>query len=226
MKILVHTVPERMWYVSGYLVPQLLEQGADPGCIRITRDDARLGNLEATMRSFEKLAGVDGGTWHLQDDILLASNFVETAESFEGCDEIICGFAVDDFDAALYKTGHVPQCFLWLSFPCIYIPNRIAAGCAAYYRGSQGKSPDYQRLAALRKGDDSAFWAYVHNEHKHEWGWNLDPNLCEHVDHLLGGSLVNPTREAGKAHAKYFPEPEAVERLADRINNRIRARSL
>lgn len=212
-----------MWYVHEFLVPQLLSQGADPADIRIRCDTHGEGNLESTIRCFEQLEKTPGGTWHIQDDVLPARDFVRRCEQYAG-DEIACGFCVDSFDTSPGKTGHVPQCFLWLSFPCIYIPNAVGAEFARWYRTVGYDDPEVGRLRRLKKGDDTLFWLWHHNARPQAWGWNLAPNLVEHVDILLGGSLVNSTRDTW-ARAKYWDDEEAVQALADRIQNRMKARA-
>ena len=76
MKILIHAVPQRLWYVQNFMLPQLRQQGYEEA--QIFLDDRKLGNLEACLQSFEQLPD-EGGTWHLQDDLLLAKDFVRRA---------------------------------------------------------------------------------------------------------------------------------------------------
>ena len=76
MRILIHAVPQRMWYVQNFMISQLREQGYEGEDIFV--DDRKLGNLEACLQSFEQLPD-EGGTWHLQDDLLLAKDFVKRA---------------------------------------------------------------------------------------------------------------------------------------------------
>ena len=44
MQILIHAVPARMWYVDGFLVPELRRQGAEH--IEIWNDTAGKGSYE------------------------------------------------------------------------------------------------------------------------------------------------------------------------------------
>ena len=65
MKILIHAVPERMWYVEEFLIPALRAQGAEK--IEIWNDTEHRGNLAACMDAFAAREG-DGGTWHLHQE--------------------------------------------------------------------------------------------------------------------------------------------------------------
>ena len=58
MNILIHAVPQRMWYVQNFMIPQLREQGYEGE--KIFLDDQNLGNLEACLRSFEQLPDEGG----------------------------------------------------------------------------------------------------------------------------------------------------------------------
>jgi len=42
---------------------------------------------------------------------------------------------------------------------------------------------------------------------------NLAPNLVNHIDHLLGGSLINKDRGRGPEYimSRYWEEPELIE---------------
>ena len=96
MRILIHAVPERMWYVNEFLVPSLEAQGADN--IEIWNDTEHQGNLAACMESFATRKG-DGGTWHLQDDVLICRNFVERCRDLD--DGIVFGFCCRNFHSTV-----------------------------------------------------------------------------------------------------------------------------
>ena len=50
MKVLIHACPKRMWYVEGFLLPELERQGADE--VEVWNDVERKGNLKSCMASF------------------------------------------------------------------------------------------------------------------------------------------------------------------------------
>ena len=94
MKFLIHACPQRMWYVEGYLVPSLLAQGADPESVEIWNDAKGLGNLRSCMASFAARTG-DGGTWHIQDDVLLCRDFVKRCRELD--EGVVYGFCSPHF---------------------------------------------------------------------------------------------------------------------------------
>ena len=111
MKILIHAVPIRMWYVEGFLIPELERQGIediDVWCVTEGK-----GNLRACMESFAARLG-DGGTWNLQDDVLLCRDFIERCrENDGGVDYGFCNEAfLDDPEAG----GCVNVSAAWHSF--------------------------------------------------------------------------------------------------------------
>ena len=75
MKVLIHACPKRMWYVEGFLLPELKRQGADE--VEVWNDTEGKGNLRACMEAFAARGTGDEGTWHIQDDVLLCRDFVE-----------------------------------------------------------------------------------------------------------------------------------------------------
>ena len=75
-EIVIHAVPERLWYVEEFLLPSLDAQGADS--VRVWTDSDRRGNLVSCMECFAAMEG-GGGAWHIQDDVLLCRDFVRLA---------------------------------------------------------------------------------------------------------------------------------------------------
>ena len=67
-KYMIHTCPKRKWYVDEFLVPSMIEQGIDSQDITVYNDENEDGHLMAFMNSWKQLK--EGGTWHLQDDII------------------------------------------------------------------------------------------------------------------------------------------------------------
>ena len=53
-RYVIHACPDRMWYVDGFLLPSLLEQGICRDDILIWNDEERKGNLWAAMECFEE----------------------------------------------------------------------------------------------------------------------------------------------------------------------------
>ena len=120
-KYLIHSCQKRKWYVDNYLIPSMLEQGIKRENILVYNDNERLGNLRAFLASAD-MVGQSSGTWHLQDDIIIASNFKAITEEYDK--GIVCGFC-NKYSEGL-QIGIRPVRDMWYSFPCIIIPNEYA----------------------------------------------------------------------------------------------------
>ena len=57
MKVMIHAIQKRMWYVERFLVPSLTAQGIYPV---VYCDTGKRGNLGACLDSFRHIRG--GGT--------------------------------------------------------------------------------------------------------------------------------------------------------------------
>lgn len=215
MKFLIHACPDRLWYVNNYLIPSLRGQGAAE--IRVWTDTEHAGNLRACMAAFASCDG-DGGTWHLQDDVLICSDFVKRcADHDEG---LIYGFACANFDDRLEAFGRVYVEDAWHSFQCVRIPDRYARECAEWvlseaWRKESG-SAELPILWQLGKGDDTFFHEFIISRYGWETAYNARPNLVEHVDFVVGGSVLHPWRDY-LARAAYWDEPELVQDLKRRM---------
>lgn len=218
MKYVIHACNQRMWYVNEFLVPSMLEQGILSDDIQVACDTDSVGCLENTMRIFESLPK-EGDTWHLQDDVLISSKFKEVTErDFQG---IVCGLStVYDHDA---PPGKVKPDKKWYSFPCIRIPNKVANECAYWFRTvashPKGKE-EYKKNIAAKKYDDSFFWDFVNQYYAKIDVFNLDPNIVDHVDYLLGGSTVNQKRAQQNVSSIMWDEPELTQKLYEAIYER------
>lgn len=62
-----------------YLLPSFRRQDIQDVSVRC--DTKRVGNLKSCMEIFASMPE-EGGTWHLQDDVLLCRNFKERTEAF------------------------------------------------------------------------------------------------------------------------------------------------
>ena len=204
MNYLIHAHKSRLWYVNGYMIPELKRQGIEPD---VYTDNGAEGNLNATMHTFTFC----GDAWHLQDDVAICSDFAERTKS---PDTIICGFCRLQ-DSIPDRSGRVKAKDMWYSFPCIYIPGEISAECAKWFYTTEPTDEHLIRLKALRKGDDSFFKAFIDERYPDIDVVNLNPNLVDHIDYLIGGSLANNT---GMMHlgnmAAYF-EDDAKDRLKE-----------
>lgn len=215
MKFLIHACPRRLWYVTEFLVPSLIHQGADD--VEIYNDADGKGNLLACMDSFSNRQG-DGGTWHIQDDALLARDFVARCREMD--DGVVYGFCNEQFTDDPAQTGRVPVESAWHSFQCVRIPDAYARECADWFFNGNGKNHGYYPLwVRSGKMDDSVFRSFLLECHPYDYVINATPNLTEHVDWLIGGSVLNEWR-GFIARAHYWDDEELVEELKAKIKER------
>lgn len=206
---MIHTMPKRRWYVDEYLIPSMLKQGIKESQITVYSDDTKQGNLKACMNSWLTLDDSVEGTWHLQDDIIISSNFKEQTEKHDK--GIVCAFK-SYYDKDL-QPGLVPVQKMWYSFPCIRIPNEIAKKCAAYTLEYMIGNPVYRNWWKDGKSDDVFFRQYVWDWYKKEMALNLAPNIVDHVDYLIGGTVASVDRKVIMCRSQYWDEEDLVKKL-------------
>lgn len=216
-KYIIHACPERMWYVNNYLIPSMLEQGIDKKDIDTRCDDQMAGNLSNCMKIFESMPDDNDGAWHIQDDVIICRDFKERTENPN--DEIICGYVRMNGNHS-NKTGYVDLNHMWWSFPCIYIPNRYARECAYWFYNEAKLYTKYRKLMKTRKDDDMFFMEYLKLKSKSTdlTIYNMCPNLVDHIDFLIGGTIVNKDRENMNVRARYFDDTDLVDELARKID--------
>ena len=213
-QIIIHGSPKREWYINEFLVPSLYQQGFKQEQINIYMDTNHLGNLHATLDCFQNTPTT---AWHLQDDVLIGSNFAERIQTFK--EEIVCGFA-SHFDRE--PPGLVTPDKMWFSFPCIKIPNKIAHEFVEWCNPETVTNSRYRNYMRQNKFDDTLFKSYVIEHYPEMEILNLDPNLVNHVDWLLGGSTCNPKRYKihKKVLAKFWDEPELLDAIEKVLSKR------
>lgn len=210
---MIHTCSARRWYVDNFLLPSMKDQGIND--ITVYEDKEMVGSLQTYMQSFSELPNDNNGTWHLQDDVIICRDFKQRTEKYNA--GIVCGFCSQMYDKD-NPAGYVPTKKHWYSFPCIRIPNKQAKGCAEWvFRYIIGNEV-YREFWKEGKNEDWAFWLYIKDFCKEERVLNLDPNLVDHVDWLLGGSSVGSTRKE-ICRSKYWEDEDLVEELERRLNN-------
>ena len=225
-KYLIHSCPKRRWYVDDYLVPSMLDQGIQPEDIMIYDDKAKQGNLKAFLDSCRKLlaiVGTEGGTWHLQDDVLICSDFKKRTEALDA-QGVVCGFT-SAYDNFYPKQGLQPMENLWWTFPCVRIPNRDLQEFLDWVDVWVWRDPQYEFCTRNNKGDDFIWKAWVTNYRAHEKMYGCVPTLVEHVDYLIGGSETNPQRKKEvNTRSKDWQEEHLVKALERRLKNDLRER--
>lgn len=197
MDILIHASPQRMKYVTGFLVPKL-----NGNCITVWNDHEAKGNIRAYMKSMEHLIG--GDTWHLEDDVLPDRHFNEWAERLKDFKGIVCGFGSKGGKNVL---GEAEAEDMWYSFPCIRIPNDYIQGFLDWIE--YGNDMDVALRMQIGKGIDFLFRKYVMSHPIPIYHHN--PCMVEHIDDLIGGSLINIREEPIRAIR--FEDTERLEEL-------------
>ncbi len=215
MRVLIHACPKRMWYVEGFLVPELERQGADE--IEIFNDTEGLGNLRACMKAFAGRTG-EGGTWHIQDDVLLCRDFVQRCRKHDT--GVVYGFCNEAFTDDPLQTGRVSVEDAWHSFQCVRIPDAYARECADWLDGPGKTSGMYPIWVQSGKMDDDVFRTFLIDRHGRETVENLKPNLVEHVDWIVGGSILSPWR-GFIARAYYWPDEDLVRELKEAVKGKV-----
>lgn len=213
MTYMIHACPPRMWYVEKYLIPSMKAQGITDDEITIWNDENMEGNLPAFVASMEACAELPGGVWHLQDDVIICRRFAElTRENDEG---LVCGFYCRNFANFSDTYGIVPAAFAWYSFPCIRIPSELARGFLKWFDVAK-----HQHAAQYtdKKHDDWFFTTYC-TEQKDLRVLNLKPNLVDHIDYLIGGTLINQARLAQVNRAAFFEDTDLVDELERKLND-------
>lgn len=217
MQYMIHAVPKRMWYVTEYLVPSMLEQGIDKGDIIIWNDANMTGNLNAWIFSTNALPD-DGSTWHLQDDVIISHDFAEKSKDIPT--DIVCGFCSDYDKNPL--SGKVHTRNMWYSFPCILIPNKIIKKAAYWTKTEMIGNPIYEEFWINGNNDDFMFRQYVHDYCSNLTATNLNPNIVDHIDWLIGGTVGGKERP-NLIRSKYWTDEYLIDELKQKLKERNNA---
>ena len=108
---------------------------------------------------------------------------------------------------------------MWYSFPCIRIPNKLIKEFKEWMEQSALHNPEYRMWVRKNRYDDSFFMVYLQNYHPDALVYNLKPNLVQHIDYLLGGSIVNITRPTDQAISIYFEDEGEIEQVKNWLEN-------
>lgn len=218
MRYLIHAAPPRMWYVEEFLIPSMLAQGIPEREIEVWNDSEGKGCLLSCMENFRSFKGQHGGTWHLQDDVILSRDFASRTITHDT--GIVCGFGCQNFGPSMQERGKQPARFMWWSFQCIRIPNELAAACADWFFDIAANRAQNRTLIAEKKHDDQFWRAFILEQHPELWVENLAPNLVDHVDFLIGGTLVNKARMLKVNRSALWEDEDLVEALAEKLRER------
>jgi hypothetical protein len=106
---------------------------------------------------------------------------------------------------------------MWYSFPCIRIPNEVSRGFINWYY-SERTQREYFTTIWQNKGIDYLFRQYVLIYYT-DLILNLKPNIVNHIDHLVGGSLINADRieDSKQIMAVYWDEYKLLRELEEKL---------
>jgi len=216
-KYMIHACPERMWYVEEFLIPSMLEQNIPASDITVWNDTDKRGNLEACIAAFESCTS-EGGTWHLQDDVVICSDFAKRTEEHDS--GVVYGFCNRWFKDDLTMTGTVYAEDMWHSFQCVRIPNEYDREAAAWFRsGASDLSAEAAICRKINKGDDTIFREFFLQNHGRETVFNLAPNLVNHIDYMIGGPVVNRWR-GYDTESEMWEDRSILEKLKTKLKER------
>lgn len=219
MKYFIHAVPSRLWYINQFLIPSMLKQGITVNELEMYMDNNGDGNLVSCLNSFSMVPNDDGGMWHLQDDIMISHNFSEITHDVPK-DTVMCGMCMDIDEEQEKPDGKVNAENMWYSFQCIYIPNRIALHFVHWFNTVAINDEKYTLWISKNKYDDSFFRMFMLENYPDYNIINIKPNIVNHVDYMLDGSLINKDLEDVKGinrQAKYFEDTGLQKQLASDV---------
>ena len=221
MRYMIHAYPGRMWYVNEFLIPSMKEQGIKDEEIKVWEDKAGKGNLFACMDSFIFCGeNTNDGTWHIQDDVIIARDFaVKTRQYNSG---VVCGFVHPKWGPNANYFGSRGSTDLWYSFQCIRIPDKMAGECGVWFytTAMKSKKQEYRSRIERKKHDDDFFRYFLLAKYPNTQVMNLKPNLVDHIDYLIGGTLINANRNEKINRAAYFEDDDLVDELEQKLKKR------
>ena len=210
---LIHMSPTREWFVNEFLIPSMIEQGIDKDKIFTYNDTNSDGNLPSFLFSSQRY--FDQDLWHLQDDVVLSRDFAKNTQKYYA--KVVCGFC-NEYSRDVPR-GYVHPDKMWFSFQCIFICKEIMQDFLNWCEVYASKSPKYRKFFNRKKSDDMLFTLFLRDKHMDVKILNLAPNLVDHIDYLLGGSIINKERSIN-TRSIYFPEGKVITELEKKLNER------
>ena len=216
MRVMIHACLKREWYARDYLIPSIKAQGLNN--VEMWLDRNEHGCLKSCIESFESCKGLPGSTWHLQDDVLVCHDFAERVKSIKH--GLACGFCFERFESRDIVIGETIAAHMWeSSFPCIKIPNELAWEFSRWIHACAQDREDLAPYIETNKKDDTLFRIFMLEKHFSHPVYNVAPHLVEHIDHLIGGSVINQWRGyivRGTYFEDHYLETELQNKLASR----------
>jgi hypothetical protein len=159
------------------------------------------------MNAFLQLSE-EGSTWHLQDDVVISRKFAQITDRQDK--GIVCGFK-SEYDGNK-SAGQVHLQDMWFSFLCIHIPNKIARECAEWVLRYVIGNPIYKEWWEKGVNDDMLFKKFLEQHYSDIAVLNLNPNIVDHIDYLIGGT-VNSNKRGRIIRSKLWEDEQVVKDL-------------
>lgn len=222
-RYMIHTCNDREWYVKDFLIPSMIEQGIPEDHITVWHDKKCIGNLASWVASCKWIGeNCDQylSTWHIQDDIVIGKNFAEmTSKYYEG---IANGFCNEQFDGERTNYfGIVPASGMWFSFQCVLIPNQSAIRFAKWFEEECVNDEEYKKYVATGKCDDFLFRAYITTHEYEISAVNIWPCIVDHIDYLLGGSIINAEQRKDKPMRVAYWRDETLDEVVEELKEKL-----
>jgi hypothetical protein len=206
---LIHTCNQRFWYVKEYLIPSMMLQGIPADNIFVYRDYNEIGNLRAFIDSCNKNVqqceknGISG-VWHLQDDIIVSNDFAQKTQLYDN--GLVCGFTCAYDKQPEEGFFQLYQQKMWYSFPCMRIPTSVLRAFVDWANVNLWQSKYFKSWVKRNKADDMIFKEWLYDNYPDMTHHNLAPNIVNHIDKYLGGSVVNTQRDKDQDTMSIFWE--------------------
>lgn len=223
-KYMIHVCNDREWYVHDYMIPDMIAHGIDAKNIITWIDNLEVGNLDSFVASCEWIGEnlePYNSTWHIQDDVVLSDRFYEIAEKqYSGFANAFCN---EQFDGERTNyIGETTTSGMWFSFQCILIPNAIAKRFAEWFKNDCVPNNLFPEYVSTGKCDDSLFREYTMAHEPSASALNIFPNVADHIDYLIGGTVINKHR-LGEFRKSYWRDEvldDAVRKLEKKLKQR------
>ena len=171
------------------------------------------------MEWIEKECDKQRGIWHLQDDICISKKFKEITEEYD--QGIVCGFVHEKFNKPELKCcGLQPVEKIWYSFPCIRLPNKYSGEFLKWLFDQGVFDSKIFGWYKTRKNDDTLWSEFIKRKHPEEYIFNLNPNIINHIDYLLGGSQVNSEMNWDRRESYYWEQRDIMQELIKKLEKR------
>ena len=195
---LIHSSNQRFWYVKEYLIPSMLMQGISAQNIFVYKDKNDIGNLRAFIDSCNRASYQCqrkdiNGLWHLQDDVIISEDFARKTQLYDN--GIVCGFTCNYDQKPEEGCFQVYEHKMWFSFPCIRIPTDILAEFSNWANLNLWQSKYFRSAVHRNNSDDLVFREWLYDNHPSAQHLNLAPNIVNHIDSYIGGTLCNKQRD-------------------------------